>query len=302
MDKTQQGIVTATRGRLFDVRCENGQFLKCEVRQKVKDNAIATTPVAVGDDVLVCQTENLRGVIEKVLPRRTHFARPSKGEDKVMQVIAANLDQLAIVVSMKSPALKPGLIDRFIIAAHMGKMNPIIVINKCDLKPPKNFDEIVKVYNDLKYPVFITSAENEIGLDKLTNQLKNHRTLFAGHSGVGKSSLLNKLIPGLDIKTKQISHASNKGQHTTTSIELFKLPLGGYLIDSPGLKVMGLWDIDNSNLSDYYIEFNDYLDFCKFSSCSHTHEPDCAIKEAVEKGSISRIRYENYLAIANSLA
>lgn len=301
MDNSQQGIVTATRGRLFDVRCANGKLLKCEVRQKVKDDAQATTPVAVGDDVLVFQTEELRGVIEQVLPRRTLFARPSKGEDKILQVIAANLDQLAIVVSLRSPALKPGLIDRFIIAAHMGKMNPIIVINKCDLKAPKNLDEIIQVYNNLNYPVFITSAEKNIGLDNLINQLMDHRTLFAGHSGVGKSSLLNKLIPGLDIKTKQISHASNKGQHTTTSIELFKLPSGGYLIDSPGLKVMGLWDIDKNNLSNYYIEFNEYMDLCRFSSCSHTHEPDCAIKEAVEKKSISKIRYENYLAIAESL-
>jgi ribosome biogenesis GTPase len=301
MDNTHQGIVTATRGRLFDVRCENGQHLKCEVRQKVKDEAQATTPVAVGDDVMVCQTEDERGIIEKVLPRRTQFARPAKGEDKILQVIAANLDQLAIVVSLKSPVLKPSLIDRFIIAALMGKMNPIIVINKSDLEPPEDFDEIVKAYSKLSYPVFITSAESEIGLDKLSNQLNDHRTLFAGHSGVGKSSLLNKLIPGLDIKTKQISHASDKGQHTTTSIELFELPSGGYLIDSPGLKVMGLWDIDKNNLSDYYIEFADYRDLCLFSSCSHSHEPDCAIKEAVENDSISRIRYENYLAIAESL-
>jgi ribosome biogenesis GTPase len=301
MDNTQQGIVTATRGRLFDVRCENGQHLKCEVRQKVKDDAQATTPVAVGDDVLVFQTEEERGMIEKVLPRRTQFARPAKGEDKILQVIAANLDQLAIIVSLKSPALKPGLIDRFIITALMGKMNPIIVINKSDLKAPKNLDEVIKAYKDLSYPVFITSAEEDTGLDVLSNQLSNHRTLFAGHSGVGKSSLLNKLIPGLDIKTKQISHASDKGQHTTTSIELFELPSGGYLIDSPGLKVMGLWDIDKSNLSDYYIEFTEYRDLCRFSSCSHSHEPDCAIKEALENGAISKIRYENYLAIADSL-
>jgi ribosome biogenesis GTPase len=301
MDNTQQGIVTATRGRLFDVSCEDGQQLKCEVRQKVKDEIKATTPVAVGDDVLVCQTEEERGIIEQVLPRRTQFARPSTGDDKILQVIAANLDQLAIVVSLKSPALKPGLIDRFIIAALMGNMNPIIVINKADLKAPKNFDEIVKTYKELSYPVFITSAEENIGLDDFSNQLSNHRTLFAGHSGVGKSSLLNKLIPGLDIKTKQISHASNKGQHTTTSIELFEIPSGGYLIDSPGLKVMGLWDIDKQNLTDYYIEFAEFQDICRFSSCSHSHEPDCAIKEAVKKGSISKIRYENYLAIADSL-
>lgn len=301
MEGKVKGIVIATRARLFEVRLETGKRLKCEVRQKVKSEAKATTPVAVGDDVLVGNADEERGVIEEVLERKTFFGRPAKGEDKIFQVIAANLDQLAMVVSINSPVLKPGLIDRFIIAAMNGNMTPILIINKVDLESDSLLDEVAETYRNLGYKVFLTSAETETGLDELSEVLVGHRTIFAGHSGVGKSSILNKLIPGLNLKTKLISEASNKGKHTTTSIELYELPTGGYLIDSPGLKVMGLWEVDKKILPEYYIEFANYIDQCRFTPCSHSHEPGCAVKAAVETGEVSRIRHENYLAIAETL-
>lgn len=303
MSSLNQGIVVAARGRRFVVRAKDGSDINCVVRQKVKNATKRCTPVAVGDDVDFSLSEKNSGCIEKVQPRRTSFFRPAKGSDQDKQVIAANLDLLAIVVAVASPPLKTGLIDRFLIAAHEGELSPLIVLNKSDLPGPPDLDieEIIRTYESIDVPVFKVSALSGSGLDSLESYLCSHRTLFAGHSGVGKSTLLNKLIPGLDLRTREISEFSDRGKHTTSNVQLYELPSGGMVIDSPGLKIMGLWNVERDNLKHYYTEFEKFVADCRFSGCSHTHEPDCGVKSAVEKGEISSFRYRNFLTISESL-
>ena len=208
--------------------------------------------------------------------------------------------------------MKPGLIDRFLISADIGGMNAAIVINKIDLRYDKEIEELAEVYRKLDYDLFLTSAvaesdqssENKLipnDLGKLNRYLGRHRSILAGHSGVGKSSLINRLYPELNLRISEISRASGKGRHTTSHFELFQLPNGGCVIDSPGLKVLGLWKLEKEELKGYFPEINRLANRCRFTGCSHIHEPDCAVKKAVEKGIISSSRYNSYISIYNSL-
>lgn len=302
MKEQNEGIVVATRGRLFEVRAEDGSLIKCEVRGKVKAEVEAVTPVAVGDRVIYTVSHKKAGAIEKVLERKTSFHRPGVMIGSQKQVIAANIDRLAIVVSTKSPKLKTGLIDRFLIAAYKGELEPFIILNKIDLEKAENFAEIISAYRSVDVPVFPVSAVTKEGLDDLESNLKGHISLFVGHSGVGKTSILNNLIPGLNLKTRRISSYSNRGKHATSNIELFEIPAGGFIVDSPGLKVMGLWDASPDELVLYYPEFEPYIGQCRFSTCSHTHEPDCAVKQAVAEGAFPAFRYDNYQALYRDLS
>ncbi len=297
---TDKGIVIRGHGKSFIVRC-GGKEIPCEIRGKVKYKTKSGTPVAVGDDVIITVGADGLGAIEEVLERRSMFFRPSKEADDQKQVIAANIDQLAAVVSVKHPPLKPGLIDRFIIAAELGEISPLIIINKIDLGKTDFLDELADAYRRIDIPIIFTSAETAEGIGELRKALTDHRTVFAGHSGVGKSSILNHLLPDTDLKVGEVSDYTDKGRHTTSWIEMFELPDGGYVVDSPGLKILKLWEVDREDVAAYYDEMADYIERCKFQPCSHTHEPGCAVKRAVKDGEISKIRYDNYVSIYESI-
>lgn len=297
---TDKGIVIRGHGKSFIVRFQ-GRDIPCEIRGRLKYGTAQITPVAVGDDVEISLGDDGTGMIEKVARRRSMFFRPAKTSDTKRQVIAANISQLGIIVSSKNPPLKPGLIDRFIIAADMGDLKPIIIVNKIDLGRPGIADELENGYTNIGVPILFISAETGKGFTKLTELVKDQRTIFAGHSGVGKSTILNRLVPGLNIKVGKVSKYSDKGIHTTSKVEMYEIPDGGFIVDSPGLKILKLWELKQEDLPYYYKEMEKYLNSCRFTGCSHIHEPDCAVKDALDKGLIPKFRYENYVTIYKSL-
>ncbi|MEZ5360102.1 MAG: ribosome small subunit-dependent GTPase A [Candidatus Zixiibacteriota bacterium] len=304
MTKTIQGIVVKAHGTRYTVFADDCH-IPCQLRGKVKFKAEESTPVAVGDDVTISLLDDGEGVIEEVAPRRSVLSRPKVAVEGVEHVLAANMDSLIVVASITKPALKTGLIDRFIIAAEIGNLQPVIVLNKIDLGLSDEIEGIINAYRNLGYAVFATSAidgfDNENDIEAFHDYLKEHRSILAGHSGVGKSSILNCLYPDLNLKTGDISKLSERGRHTTSHIELFRLPDGGFVIDTPGIKVLGLWQMEKAELAFYYREMESLLGKCKFSGCTHIHEPGCAVKKALSDGKIADFRYRNYLQIYDSL-
>ena len=294
------GIVIRGHGKSFVVR-SHGKDISCELRGKLKFMSDAATAVAVGDSVTILLNADGTGTIEQVEERSSMFFRPTKGMENRKQIIAANLDQLAVVASVRNPPLNPRFIDRFLIAAELGDMKPLVIINKLDLGHPKILAELQKGYAHIGIHLLPVSAVTGEGLDSLGQALKDHKTILAGHSGVGKTALINYLIPGLNLREGAVSEYSDRGIHTTSLVELFELPTGGFIADTPGLKVLGLWEMEKAELALYFPEMNPYLEDCRFSGCSHTHEPDCAVIKAVREGKIPKFRYDSYLAIRESL-
>ncbi len=297
---TLRGVVIRASGSRFTVQSGSTEY-DCGVRVNVKRDSPTTTPVAAGDDVEFLDLGDGRGIIELVAPRRTSFSRPKKGLPGARQVVAANVDQLAIVVSVKEPPLKPGLIDRFTVSAEQGGLDPLIVINKTDLGQTPLVAELEAGYRQIGIPVCLVSANRPESLKELEELLKDKRTLFVGNSGVGKSTLLNTLLPDLNIKTAEVSKSTSRGRHTTTRVELHSLPGGGYLVDSPGLKVLSFFEISPRTLPSYFKEFAQFQGQCRFDDCLHISEPGCAVKEALDSGQIPSLRYQSYLKITQTL-
>ena len=279
-----------------------GERLFCRIRGRFYEGqGNEKRPVAPGDRVRFSPTSPGEGVIEEVLPRTTRLSRRTGQYGDREQVLAANVEQVAIIVAAKLPRLSPGLIDRIIVAATNQQVEPFVVINKIDLGKEKKVGEVQATFVELGYEVILTSAETGQGVADLAARLKDRVTVLSGHSGVGKSSLLNRIDKSLRLKTGDVSLASQRGTHTTTRAELLPLPDGGYVVDTPGIRAFGLWDLEPADLDIFFVEFQPLIEQCRYHNCSHSHEPGCAVIEAVEQKKVENGRYRAYLRILESL-
>jgi ribosome biogenesis GTPase len=302
MDK-EQGLVIKSTGSSYLVRTENGTIINCKLRGKFRIQGIkATNPIAVGDIVLFTRNQQDEGFITDIQDRKNFIYRKSVNLSKISHIIAANIDSAFLIISMVNPRTPLGFIDRFLVAAESFRINTILVFNKIDLydsglKQAQN--QLQKIYTDIGYECISTSAVTGEGIDKLKSEMKNKVSLFSGQSGVGKSSIINRIEPDLQLKISTISDYNNKGKHTTTFAEMFELSFGGFIIDTPGIKEFGLIHYEKEEISHYFPEMLELLPQCKFNNCTHTHEPGCAVKQALEEGKIADSRYQNYLAIVH---
>jgi ribosome biogenesis GTPase len=289
------GRVVRIHGLESVVEADDGAQYRCGVRRLLKTLAIeGRHVVAVGDRVWFRPGGDRQGLIEKVEPRRGLVTR---GYRRREHVIVSNIDQLLIVSALEQPGLKLPLIDRYLISAEKGGVRPVIVLNKADLVDLAEYQWVLGLYTQLGYETVATSAADGRGIDHLRALLGHGATAFSGQSGVGKSSLLNAIQPGLNLRVREVSDWTFKGKHTTTNAELIRLNSGGYVVDTPGLRQFELWGVEPSEVEGYFIEFRPYIPLCKFPDCSHTHEADCAVKDAVHFGQIDLGRYESYLKL-----
>lgn len=303
----EKGLVIRSTGSWYTVKNDDGEIIDCRIKGKLRMKGVRTTnPVSVGDRIKYEiqddeTTPNGRcGVIYEIEPRKNYIIRKSSNLSKESQIIAANVDQLFLIVTVNFPVTLTGFIDRYLISAEAYRIPAGIVFNKIDLYNKtdlKRLDELVNIYEAIGYSCFRVSAKTNYNINLLLDHLQGKTTLFSGHSGVGKSSLLNCLNPSLRLKTNEISESHQQGKHTTTFAEMHILSSDSYLIDTPGIRGFGVIDMEKTEISHYFREIFRLLDKCRFFNCTHLHEPGCAVKEAVEKGIISSSRYDSYLSL-----
>ena len=303
-----QGTVYKSTGSWYSVRTADGVFWNARIKGKLKidEDISSTNPVAVGDTVSfdVEDEDLLKGMITAVADRHNYMVRVSPHNKNQKHIIAADIDLALLVASIADPRTSTGFIDRFLVTAEAYHIPAILVVNKTDLIKPKHREVLLQwqqMYGAAGYPVFPVSATNPATLDGLKAFIHNKTTLFSGHSGVGKSTLINQLIPGVDIRTNEVSGWSGKGQHTTTFAEMFDVPAGGKIIDTPGVKEFGLIDFEREEVAHYFPELRAVMKDCKFNNCLHINEPGCAVKQAVVEQRIAADRYVSYVAILESI-
>jgi len=301
-----QGQVYRSTGSWFLVKV-NDEFHHCKLKGKIRLKGLkSTNPLAVGDFVdieLEKKGDETVGLIKKIYDRKNYIIRRSVKLSKQVQILAANIDQVFLMITLNNPPTSTTFIDRFLVAAEAYDIPVKLLFNKLDAYNLDEFAEmkfIVDTYREIGYTCVGTSVVNERNIDQVMKLMKGKTSLFAGHSGVGKSSLINLIAPELQLNVKEISEQHIQGKHTTTFAEMFDLDFGAQIIDSPGIKGFGLVDFDNSEIADYFPEFRSYQEDCKFNNCLHDKEPKCAVKEAVEADEIPFFRYESYLKILHS--
>jgi ribosome biogenesis GTPase len=307
------GRVLRVHGLYSVVQAEDGRQFRCVVRRLLRtlstdERNIVTTgdrvwflPAPAGEmgeqgasATGAADGATVEGVIERIERRHGLITRASRGREHVQ---VANVDQVVFVVSLVEPELKPHLIDRYLASAEQGGVRPILCLNKADLVEPVDCQPIVGMYSQLGVPTFLTSAETGVGIARLRERLRGRETVFSGQSGVGKSSLLNAIQPGLGLRVREVSGANQKGRHTTTTAELIRLDFGGWVVDTPGVRQFGLWDVIPEEVEGFFAEFRPFVALCAFPDCTHTHEERCAVKRAVDRRWIAASRYTSYLGL-----
>ena len=291
----RRGRVLCVLGLVSVVEDQQGDVYRCATRRLLK--TLATDQrhvVAAGDRVRFLPIENSdpkEGVIERVEPRKGCICRAIRGRQ---QIIVANVDQVAIIASAAEPRLKPNLIDRLLVAAEKGAARPLICINKIDLVDPAGLEPFVGVYAQMGYEVLLLSAKTGFGVERFRRALVGRASVVAGQSGVGKSTLLNAIDPSLHLHVQAVSDDTEKGKHTTSTARLLPLASGGYVVDTPGMRQFRLWDVSAEEVAGFYRDLRPYGNLCRFPNCTHTHEDDCAVKDAVADGRLDERRYESY--------
>lgn len=282
------GVIVKGIGSFYDVYTDN-EVIRCRVRGKFRNMNVIPL---VGDKVHINEgSDTIEPSIEEILPRTNELKRPA----------VSNIDYLAIVMAVKNPKPDFLLIDKLILSAEINYIKPMLVINKIDLSSEDELHALTKEYDKTNYKTYLISCKSGSGLEELTIDIKEGVTTFAGQSGVGKSSIINMLHPGLNLETGEISAKLKRGKHTTRHVELLSIPSGGLIVDTPGFSQMDLFSIESNNLQFYYPDFREFINTCKFSSCLHINEPECAIKDAVKQGLISQRRYDRYVTLVNEI-
>lgn len=299
----QKGVVIRSTGSWYMVALENDTVIQCRLKGIFRMKGVkSTNPIAVGDHVnVLVSEEETDHVITQILPRDNYMIRRATRLSKSSHIIAANIDTAFLIVTLHAPRTSLGFIDRFLATSEAYHIPATLIFNKIDLidDTKKELDDAKAIYVGAGYPCYETSAITGEGINSLRSILIDKVSLFSGHSGVGKSALINAIEPGLKLKTGDISSYHQKGMHTTTFAEMFSLKSGGYIIDTPGIKEFGMIDLKKEEVSHYFPEMAALIHQCTFHNCTHTHEPGCAVKKAVEDGIIALSRYQNYCSILN---
>lgn len=294
-----RGRVIRVNGLQSIVETDDGRTFRCAVRRLLKSLVTDARSVVTTGDVVDFRLSGEEGLIERVEPRHGVLTRASRRRE---HVLVANVDQVVIVVSLSEPDLKPHLIDRYLAAAQRGSLVPVICLNKADLVETVDCQPLVGAFSQLGITTILTSAANELGIERLRAALAGRESVFSGQSGVGKSSLLNAIQPGLGLRVRSISASTEKGRHTTTTAELIRLDGGGWVVDTPGVRQLQLWDVRPGEVEGFFPEFHPFVPHCVFPDCTHTHEEQCAVKWAVARRMVSSRRYTSYLGMFDGAA